>query len=66
MKDFHSTVTDKQTFLGCKLSLHTLGIFIGPREVGQKIEQTQNTHTNTLTYANFNIDYKKPTQEEKN
>ena len=41
--------------LGCKLSIHTLGIFIGPWEVGQKIDQT-NTQTNTLTYANFNID----------
>ena len=30
--------------LGCKFSIHTLGIFIGPQEVGQKIEQT-NTHT---------------------
>ena len=42
-------------YLGCKLSIHTLGIFIGPREVGQKIGQTH-TQTNTLTYANFNID----------
>ena len=33
--------------LGCKLSIHTLGIFIGPREVGQKIEQTH-TQTNCL------------------
>ena len=39
--------------LGCKLSIHTLGIFIVPREVGQKIEQTHK-----LTHANFNIDEK--------
>ena len=33
--------------LGLELSIHTLDIFIGPREVGQKIEQTYK-QTNTL------------------
>ena len=40
---------------GCKQSIRTLGIFIGPQEVGQKIGQT-NTQTNKQNYANFDID----------
>ena len=35
------------SLLGCKLSIYTLGASLGPREVGQKIGQT-NTHTNWL------------------